>query len=423
MPEGTRFRNTALESLVLGLILLVALVVRAYYIHTVPQPPLFTDAKNYDETALRLLHTGVFSYWGNGPDAYVTPGYPLFLALVYTIADWIGGNRLMDARYAQALLSVVTIFWMYLIVRRLQGRVAASLAVVLGAVYVSMIWASAAILTETLFNFFFVLYLYVFLIAMQKDDWRWSGLGGAVLGLTALVRPTPAPLVVLLPLLYHGLVERRRHIWRHLGVALVAFSMVMAPWWLRNLHTFGHLILFATESGDPMFAGTDPYFRLGDKLYQTVPPGADLTQMAKQRIVEGFTHEPGLYLQWFTTGKWWYLFRRPWGWNESEALITGHFWEGMDWLHLPIVYAGWASVLLTPWWRNLRVLSFVLLILTGIQLLFLPLARYAFPMMPILIMMASVAVIRLLGLGFRFRRRVEKGDVQDAESIGDYPSL
>ncbi|HHY65626.1 MAG TPA: hypothetical protein GX517_00230 [Alicyclobacillus sp.] len=95
----------------------------------------------------------------------------------------------------------------------------------------------------------------------------------------------------------------------------------------------------------------------------------------------------------------------------------------MDWLHLPIVYAGWASVLLTPWWRNLRVLSFVLLILTGIQLLFLPLARYAFPMMPILIMMASVAVIRLLGLGFRFRRRVEKGDVQDAESLGDYPSL
>lgn len=385
----TRKRQPHGEGMVLALILLGALALRLFFLHQVVQPPLFGDAKNYDAMVRRLLTTGVYSYWGGGPDAYVSPGYPLFLALIYK-GFWTGGaSPLMQVRIIQALLSVGSIGLTYLIVRRLHNRVAATLAALCSAVYVSMVWSPAAILTETLFVFLFLLYLYLFILGMQKDAWGWTGLSGIVFALAVLVRPASAPLL-LLPLLYHFCVHKRKKIAWHMGAMLVAFVLVMAPWWWRNVQTLGHLVLLATQSGNPLLAGTDPYFREGEKLFQHLQ-GVDQSQLAWQRIREGFIHEPGLFLRWFTVGKWWYMFRQPW-----YDIPHAGFLDGLIFLHLPVVILGWLGVVISFFWKELRLLSLVLLIMTGIQLMFLPLTRYAFPMMPLLIMASAILIARLL---------------------------
>ena len=39
------------------------------------------DEENYIDMARNLLEHGYYSYWGGEPDAYVSPGYPVFLTL------------------------------------------------------------------------------------------------------------------------------------------------------------------------------------------------------------------------------------------------------------------------------------------------------------------------------------------------------
>jgi 4-amino-4-deoxy-L-arabinose transferase-like glycosyltransferase len=373
----------------LSLILLAALLLRIVFLLKVQQPPLFGDAKNYDAMVRRLLTTGVYSYWGGGPDAYVTPGYPLFLAMIYKLF-WTGGaSPLMKVRGVQALLSVGSILLSYWIVRRLHGTFAALLAALLSAIYVSMVWSPAAILTETLFVFLFLLYVYLFLVAMERESTAVSLIAGAVFALSVLVRPASAPLL-LLPLFYHWLIRRRSRIWWLMVASVCGFVLVMLPWWIRNLESLGHVVWLATQSGNPLLAGTDPYFREGDKLFQNLQ-GVDQSALAWKRIREGFLHETGLFLKWFTVGKWWYMFREPW-----YDIPHAGFLDGLIPLHLPIVTIGWLSVLLSILWRELRLFALILVGMTGIQLMFLPLTRYAFPMMPFLIMGTAIVLARLL---------------------------
>lgn len=382
-------QTRSIEWILVGLILLAALALRLYFLIKVEQPPLFGDAKNYDAMVRRLLTTGVYSFWGGGPDAYVTPGYPLFLAGIYKLFWLGGGSPLMKVRGIQALLSVATILLSYLMVRRLHGKTAALLTGLLSSVYVSMVWSPAAILTETLFVFLFMLYVYLFLIGMEKESFAWTLLSGGVFSLSVLVRPASAPLLIL-PLLYHWFMKKRRNIIPLLVATGIGFVLVMLPWWIRNVQALGHLVLTATQSGNPLLAGTDPYFREGDALFKNLQ-GVDQSALAWQRIREGFTHETGLFIQWFTIGKWWYMFHEPW-----YDIPHGGFLDRLMFLHMPIVVIGWLSVLFAYVWRELRLFAFILIGMTGIQLMFLPLTRYAFPMMPFLIMGTSMVIARLL---------------------------
>lgn len=46
------------------------------------------DSIYYDEMVRQLLETGVYAYKDTEPNAQVTPGYPLFMAAVYKLADY-----------------------------------------------------------------------------------------------------------------------------------------------------------------------------------------------------------------------------------------------------------------------------------------------------------------------------------------------
>lgn len=78
--------------------------------------------------AQRLLTEGYYSYWGGAPDAYVSPGYPIFLTLCMAVfgTDLQGIDAI---KFVQAFLSAGTVFLTFFLGWRLTKSTAwASLA-------------------------------------------------------------------------------------------------------------------------------------------------------------------------------------------------------------------------------------------------------------------------------------------------------
>ena len=80
------------------LILLFYLSIQLYYAFSIPHPPLVYDAHNYDVMARQFLEKGFLGYASTRPNAFTTPGYPLFLAMLYKIFGYSQGSPLMEVR-------------------------------------------------------------------------------------------------------------------------------------------------------------------------------------------------------------------------------------------------------------------------------------------------------------------------------------
>ena len=74
---------------VLGVVLVCAIAF-AYAVVYIVRQGRFSESYSPDEghyiaMAQRLLTEGYYSYWGGAPDAYVSPGYPIFLTLCMAV--------------------------------------------------------------------------------------------------------------------------------------------------------------------------------------------------------------------------------------------------------------------------------------------------------------------------------------------------
>jgi 4-amino-4-deoxy-L-arabinose transferase-like glycosyltransferase len=250
-------RFLAVEYFLLSLILLLALFLRLYFLFTVPQPPLIHDAHNYDVMARQFLEKGFLGYASAKPNAYVTPGYPLFLALIYAISGYSEESPLMLVRIIQVIISVLTIFLLYLLAKETAGRRTALLTAFFASIYLVSIWVPTLILTEALYTFFFILYLYIQMAALNRKSMPLNFAAGIILALAVLVRPLIAPLIIL-PYVYYYIKERDRFYIKSFFINAAGFVIVMLPWWIRNLASLNRPIIFATQE-DPLLRGTYPY--------------------------------------------------------------------------------------------------------------------------------------------------------------------
>jgi hypothetical protein len=152
---------------------------------------------------------------------------------------------------------------------------------------------------------------------------------------------------------------------------LIGFLIPMVPWWIRNWVVFHRLLLTDTDVGNPLLFGSDPHFAVDTNLGR----GLSSTQqehLAITRALHGFSTHPLSELKWYTLDKLVLLFGRPW--LGRDALF----------LHLQpaLVIVGALGLLLLLRKPGLRVVSWLVIYLLVTQLPFLPIPRYAFPMMP-----------------------------------------
>jgi len=300
----------------------------------------------------------------------------------------LGSDPLMLVRIVQVLISIGSIYLVYLIARQSGSTAAAFLAVILAAVYPPSFMASGRILTEVIYVFLLLGYIYSLIMAFSRHSPGWHGLSGAFLAMTVLVRPAILP---FLPVPYIITAIQRRNIryFRGFWTAAVIFCIVMTPWWVRNYLVFDKLIITATQSGDPFLRGTDPYDvydKFGPSIIQDVPQ-EQKTRVALDRIRQGFKTDPWLWVKWFTVGKFSFLWLKPWGvYNWFSKYL--HLWV--------YVIPGWAGVGYSLFNEKMRWPAIIVLFFAGLHLAFIPIQRYMYPLMPVMAVMAAALIVKIV---------------------------
>jgi Dolichyl-phosphate-mannose-protein mannosyltransferase len=223
------------------------------------------DSPFYIELAWNWLKKGVYGFTINGQLAPVdmrVPGYPAFLAAIFTVAD----QSVRAAMLAQAVLDTAGCFVIALIAARLapesSRRRVTLVALWLAALCPFMANYCAAILTETLVIFLTALALLVLLGTELGDaKTKESGsivtsawfLGGIVAGFGTLVRPeTPLLLIAV------GLVLAAKW-WRpsdwgklaRAGLLMGAGLLLpLVPWAARNWNTLHEVQFLAPRHSE-----------------------------------------------------------------------------------------------------------------------------------------------------------------------------
>lgn len=339
------------------------------------------DALNYDRMARQFLDAGVLGYMSDKPNAYITPGYPLFLSAVYRLFGYVQASPFTQVRIIQAVLGALTCVLTAGVAWKLISRRAAVIASLASAVYPTFIWATGLLLTEVLYTFLLMGYLYMQLYAMEKRKGIISLLAGAVFAAAVMVRPAIFPFLFL-PFLLYYFRQRDAEPLRLFAWAAAGALIVMMPWWIRNYISLGKIVILATQTGNPLIAGAFPYFENIDfTRYQAENQFAEGIRLA----LEGFLSDPFLYLKWYTVGKFNIIFGRMW----LNLPAGGSFLGSLQFLHYFIVVLGWLGAVFTIVKRKINMASAFLIVLTMVQLAFVPEPRYAYALMPFLIILAA----------------------------------
>ena len=401
--SGTVFglsRRTAL--LLVGIIVVFAIAAIAFtFTYGLRFSKPGGDGKAYERTAVQLLQKGFYGYKSKVPNAYMSPGYPLFLAAIYKATGHVWATRPRTALcLIQILIACTTILALFLIGRRLFNERIGLIAALLFALYPPMIVATNLWLTETLATATLMWFVYVSVVAMDGDDWKPWALSGVLLGVTVLIRPGVLPIAIV-PFVVRFFWGNRKGLVKAVLITVVAFALVMAPWGIRNQIVLHQTYLLSSHSGDPILAGVDPYYyELGPEYefhgptyetWETTHPPYDKNQYAMRAIVAELTSKPLQTAWWFTVGKTMRMYSV--NWLAEEGLIGS--WTTA--VRMFVVVLGWIGVAYAVRERRLRLRALVLLLGSLSLLSVSPEPRYAFSWIALLTVPAAVMLIRIFG--------------------------
>jgi 4-amino-4-deoxy-L-arabinose transferase-like glycosyltransferase len=240
-------KSRRVHRLLLWTILVLALALRLAYVSGLSPGAVFAsaDARGYRLLAMNLLDHGCFSPPGNSPSLLAAtrmPLYPAMLALALSTTD----DASLAVPVAQSVLDVVVAALVYGLVSRLTDHRRGLLAAFLYAINpISFLFVGQA-LTEVVLAFLMTLTFYVFVIALEAHQRRYSLL--AVTGFLSALCILCKPNVVLLPLILAvSLICHCRCLsWRTLKEASILWGVglaVLVPWLVRNHLVYGEWFL------------------------------------------------------------------------------------------------------------------------------------------------------------------------------------
>ncbi|UJF35209.1 ArnT family glycosyltransferase [Paenibacillus hexagrammi] len=370
----------------IGLILLlgVALYLRLDYVLQADYTPLEWDQLEYTKTAIQLLEKGIYAYRDTEPNTLVTPGWPMMLAAIFSITGYEPLEpALMVVRIVNCVIALGAIVLIFLIGRRLMNAMTGVLAAAFAAIYPSYVWSASLVLTEVPFLTAFTGLIYMQVRIIQDNKRRDHILAGILLGICVLFRPNSLPMAIV-PYLILWSQARKIQIKPALWAA-ASFAIVMLPWWIRNMVTFHEFIFIAKgEAGNPFLGGTDPYFR-GTIDWNHIDPDKQFAA-GVERIKEGLKTEPLLWLRWLTIGKLHAFYKTMWV-GPYPFSIPQWYAHLLERLHDYLVHLGSLALLLfSRRDTSIRYLAVGLFVFLGIHMLFIPVDRYLYGMLPFLML-------------------------------------
>jgi len=207
----------------------------------------WTDQEGYRQLGQVLATTGKFTRYPDSPtfvpEVIRTPGYPLFVALIYRV---FGASQLAVA-LAQAVVFAVICLMVFVMTRRLASSAVARAAAAATALYPPLPYFGALVLTEVWTAFLCTMAMWATLRAAEQRAGRTFALAGGLWGATALGRPVfflfPVALALVGTMLLPCFRVRPRPALIRWSMLLGAASLILLPWFMYNYVTLGRLTM------------------------------------------------------------------------------------------------------------------------------------------------------------------------------------
>ena len=203
----------------------------------------FPDQKFLDSFAYQELG---FKFFNNNFILSSTVHMPLYPILSYTL----GGRE--NLILADIIFSSFSVIIIYLICDRFFDTKSANIAAIISIFYPHFIFYSISGLTETLFIFFQLLYLFL----LYKKKYIISFI---ILVLTIYLRPTIEilyPFIIFIFLFFiHN--EKLNKTIKYLFLYFFVYIIMMSPWWIHNYVKYEQFVRINLASGQIMYIGNN----------------------------------------------------------------------------------------------------------------------------------------------------------------------
>jgi 4-amino-4-deoxy-L-arabinose transferase-like glycosyltransferase len=255
----SRASSRAQTFFVLALALILRLLVVAVVITRYPKGWLFTRGIEMGLLAKSLLTgQGLSSPFGplTGPTAFIAPAYPIFVAGVFKLFGIDSTPSAIVIMLAHTVAAVLTVWLIMHIARTLFSRRTAFIAGLIWACSPPLLWIPS-IFWDTSFATAGFLGFVALVLHWRREPSRvaWLLLGAYAALLSLL---NPALLFLLAALLLWLAAQAPPPQRARCLLAAVAFTIVFAPWPIRNARVFHAFIPLRTTVGFELWMGNHP---------------------------------------------------------------------------------------------------------------------------------------------------------------------
>lgn len=386
-------------------ILLFSFFLRIYYVDGIHVMPA-SDMADYDNRAINLVNNHTFNTGSLHGATYRPPGYIVFLAAIYLFF----GHEIRLVYLFQSVLSVLTLYGIYLIGYRLMDKNRGMLALFLSSLYIPFVAYTGILLTETLVIFLLIYGFYCFLLAVENGKNRWMMLSGVLLAFGALTRsilfPIPFLLLIWWAMENKSLLHDISFIKKSL-VLFISLGIVFTPWVVRNYIEQKRFILIDTISGLNLLIGNNEYadgkyihdiYKVNgySRAQKEGKTDWERDEIMKSAAIDWIMHNPHSFISLSMSRLHMYLagtedwISKPYKW-ERIPLYSKKIDAYFQWSILLLGFVGGALILLKKR-PALSILFIVPVYFFLVLSIFVYQIRYRLPAMPFVILLASYAL-------------------------------
>ncbi|MCK5860909.1 MAG: glycosyltransferase family 39 protein, partial [Candidatus Hydrogenedentes bacterium] len=251
-----------------AIVLVVAAVLRIAYMAEIIHTPGFSHPiydPEYNEHWARGIVTGDWTppLGVNDPEITSTPhgrppGYPWFLAVIYTV---FGVNDYAP-RVIQMMLGVFNALLLYLIGKRLFGDSTGFAAGLFMAAYWVFPYFEGLLTYPALVTFFLLCLILALEKWVQKKSLFWVAAAGVLLGCFALLRPNVLLFAPILAIWMVWVLLRKKNKYRiiliSLSTLIIACIAVLTPAFIRNYIVAKDVVFISSYGGINLYVGNHP---------------------------------------------------------------------------------------------------------------------------------------------------------------------
>lgn len=247
------FENQSIRTklLIIFFLFLLLRIIYCYFLGW-QEIPSGSDAISYNGYALAILNQ---PDWLSNPSFlgdYRPPGYPLFLALIYSI---FGVKNLLAVYIFQAVIGTLTVYYIFRLSSSIFGEGKSFLALFWAGFYFFYLWYTGMILRETLVFFLIIFsfcHLWLFFQSERPSHlFRSGNLWAFIIGFTFLFHTDPRylfyiPFLAILFVIYCNFwTGVKTYSW-----VLAMLILLLVPWTIRNYIAYDGFVLINTRTLD-----------------------------------------------------------------------------------------------------------------------------------------------------------------------------